>query len=94
MILCNGGRNAITHCVCCPSNISACNKFVYIVQDGHENCVTEVNLSDNSQYCILEEEDGIADPSCVSVNRHGTMIVGMNKPDPDARGFQIDYDVQ
>lgn len=93
MILWESGNYSIVHCVDCPANIAATEKYVYIVQDAHENRVLEVSLEDHSKVCILEDEDGILYPNCVSVNRQAMIMVGMENSKPVARAYQIDYEV-
>ena len=94
LILWDNENQSVVHCVDCPSNIAACEKYVYIVQDGHENRVLEVRLDDHSKVGILEEdEDGIISPNSVSVNTRGVIMVGMESNQPTATAYQIDYDV-
>ena len=69
-------------------------KYVYIVQGGHENRVLEVHVEDYNKVVILEEdEDGIISPNFVSVNTRGVIMVGMENNQSTATAYQIDYDV-
>ena len=92
-ILSENQQHSVTHCVNFPANIAACDKFVYIAQDGIEDCVLEIQLDDHSTTAVLEEEDGIIKPNCVFVNSNNVIMIEMQDTEPVARKYQIPYDV-
>jgi len=74
-----------------PSNIAACDKYVYVSQDGNQGCISSIDLNEHFTEAIIEgEEDGIVKPNCVSVNRNVIMI-GMQLNIPVARKYDVPF---